>query len=85
MKTIGGLKLSLRKIVEPQKRFTQTLWIAEYDEGKAFTQCGLSFFIEAFYLWNQMNLMYGFVRKGLDKASTHCFHRCLSPIRDAQL
>jgi len=50
MKTIGGLKLSLRKIVEPQKRFTPTLWTAEYDEGKASTQFGLSFFIEALYL-----------------------------------
>ena len=36
--------------MEPQNRFTQTLWTAEYDAGKASTRFEISFFIEALYL-----------------------------------
>jgi len=36
--------------VEPQKRFTQTLWTDEYDEGKASTRFEISLFIETLYL-----------------------------------
>jgi len=69
--------------VEPQNRFTQTLWTAEYDAGKASTRFEISFFIEAFYLWNRMSLLELFVREGLDKTSIHRFHGCLGSIRDA--
>jgi len=50
IETVKELKLTLRIIVEPRKRFTQTLWAVECDVGQASTRFEISFSIEALYL-----------------------------------